>query len=163
VVMSPLFNALRSILYGAGFVLLWCWAAIRIQKVDIHLGVLLPSILSPAGIIFMFLGAVVAVASATAFVRWGEGTPAPFDPPRKFVALGPYRYMRNPMYIGGFAVLLGLGLYLRSVSILLLSAGFLLTAHLFVITYEERHLKKTFGSGYSQYCNMVSRWIPRLR
>ena len=37
------------------------------------------------------------------FVTKGQGTPAPFDPPREFVASGPYRYVRNPMYIGALA------------------------------------------------------------
>jgi protein-S-isoprenylcysteine O-methyltransferase Ste14 len=58
------------------------------------------------------------------------------DPPRKFVVVGPYRFVRNPMYIGGFLVLVGFGPYQQSSAILLLALPWLLLAHLFVILYE---------------------------
>ncbi len=86
------------------------------------------------------------------FVTRGEGTPAPFDPPRKFVA---------PMYMGGFIVLFGFGLYEQSPAILLFTLPWLLFAHLFVILYEEPHLRVTFGAPYEAYCRSVRRWLPR--
>ncbi len=69
------------------------------------------------------------------------GTPAPFDAPEQFVAIGPYKYVRNPMYIGGFVVLVGLGIYERSPSMLIFCVAWLMLAHLLVILYEEPNLE----------------------
>jgi protein-S-isoprenylcysteine O-methyltransferase Ste14 len=66
------------------------------------------------------------------------------------------------MYIGGFFTLAGFGLYERSPAILFFSLPWLLLAHLFVIFYEEPHLRHKFGSPYDAYCHSVPRWLPRL-
>ena len=92
-------------------------------------------------IALMAAGGTLAFACIATFVTRGEGTPAPMDPPRKFVAAGPYRFVRNPMYIGGFLVLAGFGLYEQSPAILLFALPWFLLAHLFVILYEEPHLR----------------------
>ena len=113
------------------------------------------------GIALMVVGGVVAFACVATFVTRGEGTPAPFDPPRKFVAAGPYQFVRNPMYIGGFLALAGFGLYEQSPAILFFALPWLLLVHLFVIFYEEPHLRTTFGSPYDAYCCSVRRWLPR--
>jgi len=77
----------------------------------------------------------------------GEGTPAPFDTPRKFVATGPYQFVRNPMYEEVLTVLFGFGLYEQSRHSAFHSAVLLLV-HLFVILYEEPHLRATFSTTY---------------
>jgi protein-S-isoprenylcysteine O-methyltransferase Ste14 len=161
--MKTLFIALRSAVFGAGFVLLWGWAAWSLhRRYGPTFGFALPEWTSPLGIALLTVGGVLALACITAFVIRGEGTPAPFDPPRKFVAAGPYRFVRNPMYIGGFLVLCGFGLYERSPAILFFALPWLLLAHLFVIFYEEPHLRTTFGTSYDNYCSAVRRWLPRL-
>ncbi len=96
---------------------------------------------------------------AGVFVLKGRGTPAIFDAPRKFVAVGPYQYVRNPMYIGGLGLLVGFGLFEGSVSILALSLVMFLLVHLFVVYYEEPGLKKKFGTKYKKYCEVVPRWF----
>jgi protein-S-isoprenylcysteine O-methyltransferase Ste14 len=58
-------------------------------------------------------GLGLAVATVRLFVRHGEGTPAPWDPPRKLVVRGPYRHVRNPMIAGVLLVLMGEALLLR--------------------------------------------------
>jgi protein-S-isoprenylcysteine O-methyltransferase Ste14 len=161
--MKTFFVALRSAVFGAGFVLLWGWAARSLHlRYDSTLGFALPEWTRSLGIALLAAGGALALASITAFVIRGEGTPAPFDPPRKFVATGPYRFLRNPMYIGGFFVLLGFGLYERSPAILFFALPWLLFAHLFVLLYEEPHLRATFGASYDAYCRSVRRWLPRL-
>src|SRR5437764_1851921 len=59
-------------------------------------------------------GAVLALWCIATFVRLGQGTPAPFDPPRRLVIRGPYRFLRNPMYVGAFFALTGLAIVYRS-------------------------------------------------
>jgi protein-S-isoprenylcysteine O-methyltransferase Ste14 len=106
-------------------------------------------------------GAVLAVSCILAFAFIGRGTPAPFDPPRRLVVRGPYRFVRNPMYIGASAALLGAALYYESLPLVGYVAVFLLATYLFVRVYEEPVLRRTFGDEYEEYCRRVGRWWPR--
>lgn len=95
------------------------------------------------------------------FATSGRGTPAPIDAPTRLVAEGPYRYVRNPMYVGVLAVISAWAVLLRS-SVLLLYLGFVTTVFtLFVVLYEEPHLRRLFGEPYDAYCARVGRWFPR--
>src|SRR4029077_1955009 len=114
-----------------------------------------------AGMIMVTIGTVIALWCVLMFVFIGKGTPAPFDPPRKLVIRGPYRFVRNPMYIGAGMTLAGAALYYQSLSILIYTALFFLITHLFVVFYEEPTLRRTFGDEYEAYFQRVRRWIPR--
>lgn len=113
-----------------------------------------------AGIVVGSLGAALALWCVGAFARIGKGTPAPFDPPRRLVVRGPYRFVRNPMYIGAASVLAGTALFYGSAALLAFVCGFALVTHLFVIVYEEPTLRRSFGPDYSTYCEHVHRWWP---
>jgi protein-S-isoprenylcysteine O-methyltransferase Ste14 len=91
------------------------------------------------------------------FVFIGKGTPAPFDPPRKLVVRGPYRFVRNPMYIGAGITLAGAALYYQSLPLLGYTGLFFLITHLFVVLYEELTVRRTFGEEYEAYFRRVSR------
>jgi len=93
----------------------------------------------------------------------GKGTPAPFDPPRRLVVRGPYRFVRNPMYIGAALALAGAALFYGSWPLLGYMGLFLLITHLFVRLYEEPVLRRLFGTEYEEYCRVVRRWRPSLR
>ncbi len=95
------------------------------------------------------------------FAVFGRGTPAPIDAPRRLVVRGLYRYSRNPMYLGVFAVILGWAVLLQAKSLLLYALAVGSAFHLFVIGYEEPHLRKMFGPEYENYCSRVGRWLLR--
>ena len=114
-----------------------------------------------AGMSLVAIGTVIALWCVLTFVFIGKGTPAPFDPPRKLVIRGPYRFVRNPMYIGAGMTLAGAALYYESLSILIYAGLFFLLTHLFVVLYEEPTLRRTFGDEYEAYCQRVRRWRPR--
>src|SRR5437867_2737022 len=95
------------------FILFWGWIALNVQRFDARLGVALPAAIRPAGMILMVLGGTFVSWCGFVFAVRGQGTPAPFDPPTQFVATGPYRYVRNPIYISALFLLTGLGLYQR--------------------------------------------------
>jgi protein-S-isoprenylcysteine O-methyltransferase Ste14 len=114
-----------------------------------------------AGMVVGILGGVLAVSCILTFVVVGKGTPAPFDPPRRLVIQGPYRLVRNPMYIGAGLALAGAALFYQSFALLAYAGLFLLTMHLFVVTYEELTLRQTFGKDYEAYCAQAGRWWPR--
>src|SRR5215475_9519255 len=106
-----LFAVLRSLVYATGFVLTWGAAALWVRGLG---GPVLPSIAQPIGIALMIAGGAVVLWCVGVFSLLGKGTPAPFDAPRSFVPSGPYRWVRNPMYLGAFSVLAGFGLYHKS-------------------------------------------------
>jgi protein-S-isoprenylcysteine O-methyltransferase Ste14 len=114
-----------------------------------------------AGMIMVTTGTVTALWCVFTFVFIGKGTPAPFDPPTRLVIRGPYRFVRNPMYIGAGMTLAGAALYYQSLSILIYTGVFFLITHLFVVLYEEPTLRRTFGAEYEAYCSRVKRWIPK--
>lgn len=116
-----------------------------------------------AGMIMVTIGTAIAFWCVFTFVFIGKGTPAPFDPPRKLVIRGPYRFVRNPMYIGAGMTLAGAALYYESLSILIYAGLFFLITHLFVVLYEEPTLRRTFGDEYEAYFGRVSRWLPTKR
>src|SRR5258708_15444119 len=89
-----------------------------------------------AGMAIGAAGAVVALWCILAFVAIGKGTQAPFDPPRRLVIRGPYRFVRNPMYIGAGMTLAGAALYYESLSISVYTGFFFLITHLFVLLFE---------------------------
>src|SRR5262249_26139074 len=97
------------------------------------------------------------------FARSGRGTLAPMDPPRDLVVRGLYRYVRNPMYLGVTAIILGEALLARSQALVLYWAVWFLAANLFVIAYEEPNLRRRFGQSYELYTQQVGRWLPRLK
>lgn len=113
-----------------------------------------------AGLAIGAIGAAIAVWCILTFVVIGRGTPAPFDPPRKLVAAGPYRFVRNPMYLGAALALSGAALYYGSWALIAYSALFLVITHVFVVAYEEPTLRTTFGEAYVSYCARVHRWVP---
>jgi protein-S-isoprenylcysteine O-methyltransferase Ste14 len=160
--MKTLFLALRSVIYMSGFLLFFGWIALLVRAFDQSFGVSLPAAAEIPGAILVVVGATLVLACAGVFISRGRGTPAIFDAPRAFVAIGPYKYVRNPMYIGGLILLIGFGLYERSISILLLTLPLFLLFHLFVLLYEEPALTRKFGSSYEEYRRAVRRWIPRL-
>src|SRR5947208_5678030 len=103
------------------------------------------------GMIMVAVGTAIALWCVFTFVFIGKGTPAPFDPPRKLVIRGPYRFVRNPMYIGAGMTLAGAAFYYESLSLLIYAAIFFAVAHLFVVADEERVLRRSFGSEYEAY------------
>lgn len=94
------------------------------------------------------------------FAWVGLGTLAIIDPPRNLVMRGPYRYARNPMYVGVLAILLGEALAFRSHFLPLYAGSVLVCVTLFVRLYEEPMLLRKFGDSYRQYCATVPRWVP---
>jgi protein-S-isoprenylcysteine O-methyltransferase Ste14 len=156
-------TTIASLAVGAAFFVLWFW--------------LLPSWLgfridSAGGAGWRWIAAIPSVFGfATAFRcvwdfgRTGRGTPAPMIPPKKLVIVGPYRYVRNPMYLGFIVGWIGLWIVFGQANLLAIVIAFavVLGVSLFVVLYEEPTLRRKFGTQYEAYCRNVPRWIPRLR
>ena len=84
-----------------------------------------------------------------------------WDPPRRFVAVGPYRWVRNPMYISTLLVVVGEAWLFRSLPLLAYAGAMAIFFQVFVIGYEEPTLRRRFRETNSEYRRTVPRWIPR--
>ena len=108
------------------------------------------------------IGGVILLWSFWNFLHEGRGTPAPIDPPKELVAVGFYRYVRNPMYVAVLAAIIGHFLWFGYWSLLIYAIIVFFAFHIFVTYYEEPTLKRNFGAPYENYLKRVPRWIPRF-
>jgi protein-S-isoprenylcysteine O-methyltransferase Ste14 len=115
------------------------------------------------GFMAIVLGACIYFRCAWEFAVRGLGTPAPIAPTKFLVVSGLHRYVRNPMYVGVALVIVGEAGLFRAAHLAEYAVVMLLTAHLFVIFYEEPALRRQFGESYEQYRRTVPRWIPRFK
>ena len=116
-----------------------------------------------AGALLTAAGAALWYVTVRLFAGEGEGTLAPWDPTRKLVVRGPYRYVRNPMITGVLLVLLGEAALLGSVGILAWAAVFFTVNAIWFPLVEEPGLVRRFGGDYDEYGRNVPRWLPRRR
>lgn len=116
-----------------------------------------------AGLVCAVAGLGLAFWCVALFLRRGQGTPAPWDPPRQLVVAGPYRHVRNPMITGVLLMLAAEALLWRSWALAAWWAVFFLGNVFYFPLVEEPGLAKRFGDDYRDYAAHVPRWIPRRR
>lgn len=93
--------------------------------------------------------------------RTGGGGPGLDVPPQRIVDQGPYRYLRNPMYLGHLIFMAGLAISFRSLPAVALFAFHTVWFHVRVLE-DEQHLEEIFGAEYTDYKARVKRWIPGI-
>jgi len=120
-----------------------------------------PGLSLVVGVVLTAAGSVVYVWAARMLA---SGTRTALAPPSELLVRGPYRYVRNPLYLGAAAVFVGVSTLLapwRGRD--LLAAGVVaLLAHIWVVRKEELRTRQRLGSPYDEYCARLPRWIPRL-
>jgi protein-S-isoprenylcysteine O-methyltransferase Ste14 len=144
-----------TFVYGAGFVGGWWLHTIQPLFIDIN----------GASMIQTGLGVALLAFGAGLFF-WGMWTFSheqtgimPRNPASHVVMSGPYRWSRNPMYVGFTALYLGFAFLMNMVWPVLLLPGVLLILFAAVIAREERYMRATFGEAYDSYCRRVPRWL----
>jgi protein-S-isoprenylcysteine O-methyltransferase Ste14 len=95
------------------------------------------------------------------FARLGEGTLAPWDPPRHLVVEGPYRHLRNPMITAVLVALAGEAALFGSPPLLIWFVTFFAVNYAVFCLYEEPGLERRFGEEYRTFKRNVPRWLPR--
>ena len=111
-----------------------------------------------AGIVIAALGVALDAWALALFLKARTGI-IPFSEATAFVVRGPYRWTRNPMYLGMTAILLGFALYLGSVTPFIVIPAFMGLIGERFIAPEEEMLEKTFGQAYVDYKARVRRWL----
>jgi len=104
------------------------------------------------------LGIGVAVAARGLFKRTGQSV-RPWDPTPELIFDGPYRFTRNPMYVGLTLLEIGLGLLLNNVWVSALALPALAIVHFIAVLPEEKYLSDKFGDSYRTYLGRVRRYI----
>jgi protein-S-isoprenylcysteine O-methyltransferase Ste14 len=124
-------------------------------------GYLYPVPLRVAGLTLLAAGVAVLIHAFARFVIEGLGTPAPIAPPQRLVSKGPYRYVRNPMYLAVLATITGQALTLSRPILLAYAAAVGVAVTVFVRCYEEPTLARQYGAEYQAYRRAVPAWWPR--
>jgi protein-S-isoprenylcysteine O-methyltransferase Ste14 len=155
--------AARSLLWAvllpgffAGYIP-WRYFGLRSATLDTH------QPLDWVGLLAIIVGTVFLAVCIVEFARSGQGTLSPVDPPRTLVIRGPYRYVRNPMYLSVTLIVLGEVLLTGSRSLLAYWVAWFVMVNLIVRGYEEPTLRRQFGAAYERYTASVRRWLPRSR
>ena len=115
-----------------------------------------------SGSVLVIVGLYICWITVSLFTDHGKGTPAPWAPPKILVVNKIYRYVRNPMMIGVWCVLIGEASLFMSAGILIWFLIFFIGSVLLVPLWEETDLEKRFGESYLDYKRHVPRWIPRI-
>ncbi len=110
--------------------------------------------------VIVALGALIDLSSMGLFIRTGT-SPNPFQPEKasSLVSTGPYRFTRNPMYLGMLVLLAGWAIHLGGLTPIALLPLFVITLTTFQIKPEEQALEAIFGQEYRDYKKRVRRWI----
>ena len=109
------------------------------------------------------LGVVLLLWCVRDFYVSGKGTLAPWDPPKRLVVVGLYRFVRNPMYVAVLTVVLGWTLVFGSTWLAFYMVALAIAFHLRIRFYEEPRLRQQFAAEWSAYSAAVPRWLPRLK
>jgi protein-S-isoprenylcysteine O-methyltransferase Ste14 len=110
------------------------------------------------GLLFIVLGFALAIRAFQMFRRAGTHV-VPGEPATALVTAGPYRFTRNPIYIGFVLVYFGLSIVLTSMWVLLLLIPTLVILQRGVVKREEAYLERKFGDAYRAYKARVPRWV----
>ncbi len=120
------------------------------------------SVFALFGGLLIGLGLLLVISTIIQFAHFGQGTLAPWAPPRRLVVQGIYRHVRNPMISGVFCILLGESAIMSSLPILGWFSLFFIAKLMYIPLREERELSRRFGIEYRLYKQHVPRWIPRM-
>jgi protein-S-isoprenylcysteine O-methyltransferase Ste14 len=121
----------------------------------------LPFLARGIGLVFLAVGVAGLAWCFALFSRLGRGTPNPAMPPEALVTEGPYAWTRNPIALSHAIALIGLSMFLGSISAAVIVVLLAFPVHLAMLQ-EERTLEARFGDAYRMYKASVPRWIPRL-
>jgi protein-S-isoprenylcysteine O-methyltransferase Ste14 len=113
------------------------------------------------GAAIFVVGLIGYLVSSLWLVIVGKGPFVEFDPPKEFVATGPYRWTRNPVAAMLLVTVLGEAVFFGSPGIFTLFILGIPLAQLQVVCIEEPRLRARFGESYMEYCRTVPRWLPR--
>jgi len=156
--MSPtLFTFVFTVLLLGVFLGYLPWQLLRLE---VMIGESLQTFLNALAALAFILGAALLFSGAYYLLLRGDGTPLPFNPPKRMVVAGPYARMQHPMMLGLLLMSYAEALWLHSASVGLYAALLTFLANVYLSYVEEPGLEKRFGDDYRAYRTAVPRWWP---
>jgi protein-S-isoprenylcysteine O-methyltransferase Ste14 len=113
----------------------------------------------PAGLAVIGVGLALLLWCVRDFYAAGKGTLAPWDPPRRLVTTGLYRFSRNPMYVAVLVILAGWAVAYGSPTLMIYAVVVAVAFHLRVLLYEEPKMAQLFGAQWDEFRSRVPRWL----
>ena len=147
-----------EVIFGIPFL-----AAIALQQIlplTFPPGLLMPALI--VGIALILLGVTLVVLARRQFAQHRQPTD-PGQPTQQIITTGVFSISRNPLYLGGLCVLVGVALAVKLPWALIGLLPSLIACHFVLIRPEERYLTARFGEEYRSYVATVHRWIGRSR
>jgi protein-S-isoprenylcysteine O-methyltransferase Ste14 len=163
--MKRAFTVVRAVLAISAVWVALAWLVRCVHKADGRMATELPAWVRLPGGVALVVGAVLVLGCGVMLSGCGIGSLPGRERllPRMFVASGPFRFVRNPMSLGGVILMVGLALAVRSGLALALGGVLFAGLHLFIVCVEEPGLERRFGGSYRDYKQNVPRWIPLMR
>ena len=157
IMLTPL-----AVIFWFGLSVVLVFASLWLDK-RLHTPLLLPT---PVNILLsllpLIIGAAVRLWTVYDFIK-SRGSPFPLNPPQELIITGLYSRVRNPMLLGWFLMLSGVGILLSSISLIIIFTPlFILLNALYIKTIEEKEMERKFGEHYLKYKASVPMFIPRL-
>ncbi len=122
----------------------------------------LTALMVAAGMALIVAGLALVVAARRELARQAQPTD-PGNPTTQLVTTGVFSVSRNPLYLGGVGLLVGIALAFNLPWLLVLLLPALFACHTILILPEEKYLAATFGAEYARYRHSVPRWLGRRR
>lgn len=114
------------------------------------------------GIMLLVIGFAIVSTTRRQFHQAGQPTD-PGHPTTQLMTTGIFSWSRNPLYLAGMVLFLGLGALLNSLWLIILTIPVMLAFYGILILPEERYLEARFGEPYRRYLHSVRRWVGRFR
>jgi len=122
----------------------------------------LPEVLETFAWPLFIVGTLLILSAVYCLCKYSGASGAPGDPTQNLVYRGPYKWMRNPICLGGILLLIGVGLFIRSTVLIMMALVSIPGFHYMVCRFEEPKTEERLGDVYCIYKSQVPRWIPRL-
>ena len=135
----------------------------QIIDAESHTVIAETGILQFIGLAFILIGIIGYLACFWNFIFDAKGVPLFEGMQKHLIVKGLYKYVRNPIYISWYLILIGEAIYFQSLGVLLYLLGWMVFFQFKVVFMEEPSLSVAFGESYESYRNSVRRWIPRLK
>ena len=151
-----------GIIFWLGLSVLFIFASLWLDNLlPVHLS--LPTLTKIfISVPLLIIAVILAPGTLYSFIK-ARGSPVPFNPPKELVTTGLYSRTRNPMLLGWFIMLFGLGILLNSISLLLIFTPLFICLNIvYLRTIEEKEMEKKFGKQYLEYKKNVPMFIPRF-
>ncbi len=111
----------------------------------------------------LFVPVLFGLTAALEFAERGDGTPLPYDPPRRLVTSGVYAYVANPMQLSMTVALTAWGVVLRSPWVAAAGGMCFIYSAGIAAWHENLHMRERFGEAWDEYRRAVRSWVPTWR